>query len=569
VGAAVALTALICGWPYWRANYIAAAVTLLGCAGFAVVGGLLTGGRLVQRTGSLFLCASVAWTITWSASWNVGVTPLISVFAQSCFFLALGVGVLLYPTGRLDRLAERLWTCAAALILFGGQFALCVTSEPRWNGFGSSVVWPTLLADRTVFNGVLRTQTAMLVALGGSLVTVLAFRLPRTGRLERTLTIPVTTAVAVVAVTAVASQGSISDINVELTDVLRVYAIQGTFALTIPLAFLATGLRKRLAELTVAEWMSRLTAPVSIGKVRDALRGVLHDDTLDLWFWVPEEKTYVDVSGHWVDAPRQPDAATGRWRLEVRTEGGDPLATVEVTAALRDHASLVEAALAAGGRALETAQLQATAHAHLEQARAAQERLVRVQTAERERLAGDLQRSAEQRLHSLEAILRGLELMATESSTQEQVRSCRRELAEAVAELRDLARGVHPGILTNAGLGPAMDLVAGRTVAPVRLEIPARRFPPEIESTLYFALCEALTNAVKHAHATDIRLSVRTAPGRIVAEVRDDGVGEAHPMPDRGGLTGMIDRIGALRGDVEIDTASGAGTVLRISVPYE
>lgn len=564
-GAAVAAGALACGWPHWRGHPAAAAITLLGCGAFAVAGGVLAAGRLGRRTGLLFTAASTAWAVTWAASWNAGAAPLVSVFAQSLFYIATGVGVLLYPAGRLDRLADRLWTGAAALVLLGGQVLLCVSSRPRWNGFAASVTWPALFPDRAVFDGVLRVLTAMLVCLAGGLVVILVRRLPRTGRLERTFTVPAAVAMTVVVAGAVASQGSMVGEDVTLDDVLRMYLIQGTCAAALPLAFLASALRRRLAELTVAERMQRLTDPVSVEKVRDALRGVLHDPTLDLWFWVPAEQVYVDVAGHRVDVPARLEAP-GRWRREVRTSGGEPLATVEVAAALRDHAPLVEAALVAGGRALETAQLQATAQAHLERARAARERLVRVQAAERERLAADLQRSAQRRLRALEALLAELESAAAEPSARDQAAVCRRELAEAVAELDDLARGVHPAILADAGLAPAMDLVAARTAAPVRLDVPALRFPPEIESTLYFALCEALTNAVKHARAGSIELTVRAGPHEIVARVRDDGAGAAGPTPG-GGLAGLTDRVRALRGRVDIDSPPGAGTTLTITLP--
>ncbi|WP_242890714.1 sensor histidine kinase [Actinomadura litoris] len=561
-GAAVAAGAVACGWPHWREAPGAAAVTAACCGGFAVAGGVLAAGRSGHRTGLLFTVASAAWAVTWTASWDAGAAPLVSVFAQSVFFLAIGTGVLLYPSGRLGA-AARLWTAAAALVLLGGQVLLCVTSRPEWNGFAPTVLWPALFPDRAVFDGSLRVLTGSLVGLGGFLVAILLGRLPRTSRLERAFTVPVTAAMAVAAAGAVAGQGSIAGGGVRLDDVLRVYLVQGVCATVLPLAFLATTLRSRLAELTVAERMQRLTDPLTVVKVRDALRGVLRDDTLDLWFWAPGDAAYVDGAGHRV--PPDP-GVPGRWRHEVRTSGGAPLATVELAAALRDHAPLVEAALVAGGRALETVRLQATAQAHLERARAARERLVRVQAAERERLAADLQRSARRRLRALEAMLAALEAAAGEPSARDQAAACRRELAEAVAELDDLARGVHPAILADAGLGPALELVAARAPVPVRLDLPARRFPPEIESTLYFALCEAVANAVKHARADRVDLEVRAGPERIVARVRDDGVGAAAPVPG-GGLAGLTDRVGALRGRVCIQSPPAAGTILTITLP--
>ncbi|MEU6754512.1 ATP-binding protein, partial [Spirillospora sp. NPDC046719] len=129
-----------------------------------------------------------------------------------------------------------------------------------------------------------------------------------------------------------------------------------------------------------------------------------------------------------------------------------------------------------------------------------------------------------------------------------------------------LARGVHPAILTDAGLDAAMRLVAGRAPVPVRLDLPGRRYPPEIESTLYFALCEALANAAKHAGADEIRLSVRDEAGRLVAEVRDDGAGGAGAVPG-GGLAGLTDRVRALRGHVDVESPPGRGTTVRITLP--
>jgi signal transduction histidine kinase len=566
LGGLIALGVLAGGWPYWRHHPAAAAVTLLSCGLFAVSGNLLTAGRQGRRTGRLFLFASVAWAITWHASWNTGGTPLVSVFAQSAFYFAIGLGILVYPGGRLESMADRIWTGAAGVVLFGGQALLCVTSRPEWNGFAASVVWPSFLADRAVFTQVLRVMTVALVALGVALVLLLALRFPRSGRLGRRFAVPLTAAAALGSIAAAASQGTISRTDVRLTDVMHVYAIQGTFAIAVPLVFLATRLRERLAELTVAERVQRLAVPPSVERVRDALRRVLHDDTLQLWFWIPAKHGYVDDTGR--RAAEAAAAEPGRWRQPIRSATGAPLAAVDLDTALRDHPSLVEAALVACGRALESAQLEATAQALLEQARASQERLIRVELAERERFADDLRRSTQVRLRRVESMLETLESMAGQSPAHAQARACRHELAEAVTEIGDLARGLHPAVLTEVGLGAALISVADRLAAPISLEVTKERFAPEIESTLYFALCEAMTNAVKHAHATRIRLTVRAGADAVTAEVADDGVGRARPRPAGGGLSGIADRVGALRGTVRIDSPPDGGTTLRMSIPY-
>ncbi|MFB4296539.1 sensor histidine kinase [Actinomadura sp. NTSP31] len=567
-GAAVAAGALAAGWPHWRGHPAAAAVTLLCCGGFAVAGGLLAAGRLGRRTGAAFTAAAAAWALTWAASWNAGAGPVASVFAQSVFFVTIGVGVLVYPGGRLDGTVARLWTGVTAVVMVGGQALLCAVSRPEWNGFAASAAWPTVAPGREAFQCAYRAITTVEAALAGALVIILLLRLPGTGRLDRRFTVPIAAAVTVGVAGALAVQGSLIGGHVSLDDVMEVYLFQGVCATVLPLAFLAAALRARLAELTAAARMQRLTGhPVSVEKVRDALRRVLHDGTLDLWLWA--DGGYVDITGRPIAAGPGPGTAAGpaagRWRHEVRMSGGEPLATVDADDRLRGHGALVEAALVAGGRALETVRLQAAARAHLERARDARERLVRAQAAERERVAAQLQRSAQQRLRALEALLAGLEAAAGPRA-REQARACRHELVEAAAELDGLARGVHPAILTDAGLAAAMRPVAARAAASVRLDVPARRYPPEVESTLYFALCEALANAAKHAGAREVRLSVRDEPGRVVAEARDDGAGGARPVPG-GGLAGLTDRVRALRGHVDVESPPGAGTTVRIILP--
>jgi signal transduction histidine kinase len=445
--------------------------------------------------------------------------------------------------------------------MLGGQALLCALSRPAWNGFDAAVTWPSVAPDREAFGSAYRGVTTVEAVLAGVLVVILLLRLPGTGRLDRRYTVPVAVAVTVGVAGALAVQGSLIGRDVTLDDVMEVYLVQGVFATVLPLAFLAAALRARLAELSAAERMQRLTDPVSVEKVRDALRRVLRDATLELWLWA--EGGYVDVTRRGAAVGDGP--APGRWRHEVRTSAGEPLAAVDTDDRLRGHEPLVEAALVAGGRALETVRLQAAARTHLERARDARERLVRVQAAERERLAAELQRSAQQRLRALEELLAELE-RAVGPRAREHARACRRELAEAAAELDGLARGVHPAILTDAGLDAAMRLVAGRAPVPVRLDLPGRRYPPEIESTLYFALCEALANAAKHAGADEIRLSVRDEAGRVVAEVRDDGAGGAGAVPG-GGLAGLTDRVRALRGHVDVESPAGRGTTVRITLP--
>ncbi|WP_131953463.1 histidine kinase [Actinomadura sp. GC306] len=570
-GLAVAGLALAAGWPYWRDHPGAAAITLGSCAAIAVVGVLLATGGRTRRTGLLFLTASVCWALNWAASWDAGIGPMMSPYAQAEFYLALGVGVLMYPSGRLEYVADRVWTAMACVILLGCPTALWVTSEPEWAAFrGESVWWPAPFPDFGVFQTVLRVSAILYLALALSFAVVLLLRLPRMGRLRRLLTLPVTAALAFVGISAAVTQKPIMEASIPLDDLLQVYVVQGAVVVLVPLTLLASGLRLRISELTVAGRMLRLTAPVSVERVRDALRDVLHDPSLELWFWAPMEETYVDTGGHPVDidpdgVETPPDGdGTGRWRHRVLSASGDRLAVVELGGALRYHESLVEAALVAGGRALETARLQASVHAGLEQVRSAYRRLVRAETVERERLARDLHDGAQQRLLALGAMLGTLEAVTDDPAVKEHARTCRAELMEALGELRALAREVQPALLAQDGLGPAMEVVAERLGARVKLDITHRRFSREIESTLYSALCESLSYAVERARASEVLVRVRVEGGRLAAEVTCDG-----PAAGPADLPGLSGRLRALRGHVEFDGGPGRGTTVRMDLPCE
>ncbi|HZH24508.1 MAG TPA: ATP-binding protein, partial [Solirubrobacteraceae bacterium] len=136
-------------------------------------------------------------------------------------------------------------------------------------------------------------------------------------------------------------------------------------------------------------------------------------------------------------------------------------------------------------------------------------------------------------------------------------------------ELRELARGIHPAILTERGLTAALGALAGRAPFPVRLvDIPAERLAEPIEATAYYIVAEALTNAAKHAQAASATVAVSRANGLLLVEVRDDGVGGAEI--ERGsGLRGLVDRVEALQGRLEVESAEGSGTLVRAAIPVE
>jgi PAS domain S-box-containing protein len=142
-----------------------------------------------------------------------------------------------------------------------------------------------------------------------------------------------------------------------------------------------------------------------------------------------------------------------------------------------------------------------------------------------------------------------------------------RDSRHGLHDLREMAAGIHPAILTQRGLATAIDALSARMPIPVEIDVLAGRLPESIEANVYFFCAEALTNVAKHAHATSAWVSVQLADGRCNVEIRDDGIGGAGPRSDSSGLAGLRDRIGAVDGTMEILSPAAVGTVLRAAIP--
>jgi signal transduction histidine kinase len=200
---------------------------------------------------------------------------------------------------------------------------------------------------------------------------------------------------------------------------------------------------------------------------------------------------------------------------------------------------------------------------------ASRARIVATGDAERRRLERNLHDGAQQRLVALSLTLRLCEqqLADADGAALELVRQAGGELAGALEELRELARGIHPAILTERGLVAALEMLAGRCGIPVDLcaELDDR-LPPPVEAAAYYIVAEALTNATKHAEAGRVRVDVRRLDGEALVEVSDDGVGGADTSGGSG-LRGLDDRVDALGGELELVSPAGAGTLVRARLP--
>jgi signal transduction histidine kinase len=196
-------------------------------------------------------------------------------------------------------------------------------------------------------------------------------------------------------------------------------------------------------------------------------------------------------------------------------------------------------------------------------------RIIAAADAERRRLERNLHDGAQQRLVSLALALRAVEArLATDpEAARHQLASAREELAVALDELRDLARGIHPAVVRDRGLGPALNALAAR--APVTVQVaalPGERLPEPVETAAYYIVAEALTNVARHAHATVVTVSVTRTGDRARIEVRDDGIGGAD-IGRGSGLQGLVARLEALGGCLDLDSPPGEGTTLIGALP--
>ena len=217
----------------------------------------------------------------------------------------------------------------------------------------------------------------------------------------------------------------------------------------------------------------------------------------------------------------------------------------------------------------EVHRLNAELHARLDELAASRARIVTAADTERRRLERNLHDGAQQRLVSLllSARLAQAKLDADPASARSALAEMGEELALALEELRELARGLHPAVLTDRGLRAAVEMLAGRVPVPVEIaDIADERLPEPVEAAAYYLIAEALTNVAKYAQASTVRVEVAAGEASVVVEVTDDGVGGADAAAGSG-LRGLADRVEALGGSLEVVSPAGAGTTLRAQIP--
>jgi signal transduction histidine kinase len=335
--------------------------------------------------------------------------------------------------------------------------------------------------------------------------------------------------------------------------------------LAVPVAVFTVAVTDWVAFVMRALVRSLLVTRLPAGApIRETLARNLGDRSLAIAYWLPDRETFVDERGHSVPLP---EPGSDRAWTAVDYEGRRVAAIIH-DASLVASAELVQAAAAAGSLALDNERLKADLRARVEELRASRVRLVEASNEARRQIERDLHDGAQQQLVALAVELRLLRnRVKNNGDALELIDRLDAKLAAALDELRELARGIHPGILTARGLPPAVESLAARAPLPVICEIDLPTRPPaSAEVVAYFVAAEALTNVLKYAQATKATIRAHYADGDLVLETEDDGVGGADESKGTG-LQGLRDRVGALDGTLTVISPPGGGTVVRACIP--
>jgi signal transduction histidine kinase len=519
-----------------------------------------------SRVGMLMAATGFLWLLSLVGVSDIAILFTFGQIIGSLFFVTAVQMLLSAPEGHLHSTFERrLVVCAYLLTLL--VLPLFLFADPQ-TAFDCDDCPDNVLlisANDTVVDVLGSFLDAAALVIVTVVMVYLIRRYRRAAGVERRLYGPlyltgIALMVALVATVAVNAAATSSDAaNVAWISAMALLGL-------IPFVFLAALARARMLQGgAVGELVSRLGEAPRPGELRDALADALSDPSLELVYWLPESARFVDAAGRAFALPQQ---GSGRAVAPVERDG-ETIAAIVYDASLtgaRDH---VRAVGGAAALAIQNERLDAELRAKLEELRASRERMIRIGLEERRRLERNLHDGAQQRLVSLALNLRVArsKLRQDPGRAEELLAEAGDELDSALEELRELARGLHPAVLSERGLRPAVESLALRAPVPVELgPLPSERLPEEIELATYFVISEALTNVAKYADATQATVSVERHNGRVVVAVADDGVGGADPGKGSG-LRGLADRMAVLEGRLEVESEPGRGTTVKASIP--
>jgi signal transduction histidine kinase len=521
-----------------------------------IIGGLIAWWRRPDsRFGPLMLIAGWAAFVT-TGSYSTSDVPFTVAQVFDLVPVAIFLHVFLaYPTGRLRHRPERLVVAAAYVVSIGLQIPKLLVG-----GSGPDNLLEVTSRPETAHT-LLQIELGALVALLAAGVVLLLLRRRQSGRSSRRpIALLVDSYVLALAALAVMLTAALF----EWPSFERIHEVTFVALGLAPAVFLTGLLSARLARTDVGQILVELNANPAPAELRDALASALRDPSLVLAYRLPGRDIWADADGRRVEVP-SPDPGRATTLIE---RDGDQVAALLHDSSLEDELELLDAVGAAGGIALENARLQAELRARIKELSDSRGRVIEAEQKERQRLERNLHDGAQQRLISISLELGQIAAsVKADPEASARLDEARQEIAVSLEELRDLARGLHPAVVTGHGLGVALESLASRAAVPVELSsaIDGDRFQEGLEVAAYYVVAESLANVGKHAKASAATVEVARANGDLVVEVTDDGVGGANA--DGSGLRGLADRVEALDGRLTVRAQSGGGTTVRASFP--
>jgi signal transduction histidine kinase len=502
-------------------------------------------GPLMVAAGFGMFLSSLQWA-NWALPYTIGLAfDLLPAVLFIHVFLA-------FPGGRLEGRPERVLVAAGYFAAVGLQLVKMLL------GGGAPDNLLGVVDELAAANTVEDVQLFALSAISLAAIPLLVARRVRSGRpLRRWTELLVDSfAIGLVMIAILLVAGSFGWTSFET--IRRITFV--TIGLS-PVAFLIGLLSARLARSTVADLLVELHADPAPSELPALFGSALRDPSLTLAYWLPQYETWADLDGHTVTLPA--DRATTMIERD-----GVRLAALVHDQSLKDEPELLAAVSAAAGIALENGRLQAELRAHLEELRGSRERVLQASQQERQRLERNLHDGAQQRLIALSLDLSMLEnRLGADSDARAQIDQARQEIAQSLEELRAVAHGLHPAVVSGHGLAVALESLAARAPVPVRMTVELEeRVDEQLEVAAYYVVSESLANVGKHAQARSATIAVTRANGQLVVEVVDDGIGGADSEAGSG-LRGLADRVEALDGRLRVWTPHGGGTRVRAEMP--
>jgi signal transduction histidine kinase len=539
-----------------------AALTLFAGLGLIAAGLATHIGRRPGRTADLGLLAGLTWFAPVWVGWQEGpplVRSLAMVLAGLTFPLVLQL-MLAYPSGRIRSASGRALVAVVYLETLLAALLLALFRDPYFDRgcWANCTVNSFLVRSHPSFShGVEIADRWFVASAAVAFAAICAVRLAMGSGIAR-LRLATTAVPAIVFAGAVIARAIVLQrITVEdpfSAGLFAIFAIECTALVLLAAGLVAAVVRAYVERRAVAQVVANLDEAPAPGSVQSALAEALGDPELRVAYWLADVDRYVDAHGRQASEPAPvPERTVTRLVRNERT-----IAAISHAAAMPELESRIGPAL---HLALENERLQAEVLAQLEDLRASRARIVETADLERRRLERDLHDGAQQRLLALSYDIRLARTTAEaegDSRTESALARAIEDTQGALEELRELAHGIYPAVLTEIGLGPALATLADAAPLPVEI-CPAedRRYPAPVETAAYFVVAEAVDDAV-HRNAAQAAVSVVHNDGRLIITVDDSGCNRTSSM------VALADRIGALGGTLVVEP-----TIVRAEIPCE